>query len=47
MAGTVTRADKFGEPTETKPRIIFTDVIPEQESVPEEQQPPLFLDDDS
>lgn len=47
MQGTVTRADKFGQPLEPRPKIIFTSVKPLEEGqdlTPSEQ--PLFLDDE-
>lgn len=48
MTGTVSREDKFGEPTELKPRIVFTDVTPLEEAArPEDMQQSLLFDEDA
>jgi len=48
MKGTISRADKFGEPTEPRPKIIFTDVTPvEEEPISEDNQQPLFFDNEA
>jgi len=49
MVGTVTREDKFGEPTEKRPKIVFDSVtpIPGAESAEPAVQPELFDADDS
>lgn len=47
MVGTVSRADKFGQPTEPRPRIIFSDVTPIEADLPAGGQQPLFLDDET
>jgi hypothetical protein len=47
MQGEVTRGDEFGEPTEPRPKIIFTHVTPlEMDELPDGSQPRLLFDDE-
>lgn len=47
MTGVVSRTDKFGETTEAKPHIIFSDVVSLETDDSGTAQEPLFLDDDA
>ena len=48
IVGTITREDKFGEPTELRPKIIFTDLVPvEDATAPVADQQPLFFDEEA
>ena len=48
MVGKITRDDKFGEPTEARPKVIFTDLVSiEDGSALEAVQQPLFFDEDA
>jgi hypothetical protein len=48
MRGIVTRADKFGQPVEPRPKIIFTTVEPlEEDPGLTSSDQPLFLDDET